>query len=233
MAFLKLPDERPANGPMTMKSFEEERKWRGKGATVSGLSFPPLTTIFKPSGSEATWPGAEYTRRTRLKTRLDPSVGVSTEFIEEMESLLGDTFGDWEDSMKPPVKRGVHRGKPPASSGDKPIQPSYTLRKAEKLDATGAPISFAGTTTGLDGKISKLTINGTMMSKFGPVPEHLFEDPEKMDSLGSWFEKYGRPTPNAINLGPNQLYTHYTKSGKRCCGEPTEVTRMHKGIVTR
>ena len=76
MAFLKLPDERPANGPLTLASFEEEKKWRGKGSSISGLSFPPLATQFNPSGSQASWPGLEHTRRTRLKTHLDPAIGA-------------------------------------------------------------------------------------------------------------------------------------------------------------
>ena len=77
MAFIKLPDERPANGPLTLASFEEEKRWRGKGASISGLSFPPLATQFNPSGSQASWPGLEYTRRTRLKTHLDPATNMS------------------------------------------------------------------------------------------------------------------------------------------------------------
>ena len=67
---------------------------------------------------------------------------------------------------------------------------------------------------------------------FWQVPEYMFDDREKMDSLASWFDKYGRPTPNAINLGPRQLYTHFEKSSKRCCGEDSNVTIMRKGFVT-
>ena len=233
MAFIKLPDERPANGALTLASFEEEKRWRGKGASISGLSFPPLATQFNPSGSQASWPGLEYTRRTRLKTHLDPAIGMSKEFVEEMEGLLGESFKDWEDSMRPTVRPGIHRGKPPKEGGGhKAIQPSYVLRRAEKKDEKGEKISLSGSTRSLSGQVSKMSINETAMSKFGPVPEYLFEDREKMDSLVTWFDTYGRPTPNAINLGPRQVYTYHTKSGKRCCGEPTQVTRMHKGIVT-
>ena len=64
------------------------------------------------------------------------------------------------------------------------------------------------------------------------VPEHMFDDREKMRSLSEWFEKYGRPTPSAINLGPRQLYSHAEKSSKRCCGEPSNVTILKKGFIT-
>ena len=185
MAFIKLPDERPANGPLTIASFEEEKRWRGKGATTSGLSFPPLTGHFNPSGSEATWPGADHTRRTKLKTKLDPTIAMSPEFVEEMEALLGDTFKDWEDSMRPTVKRGHHRGVPPKpeTCGNKPIPPSYKLRRAEQKDDTGAPISLSATTSSLSGTVSKMRMNETSMSKYGPVPEYLFEDRERSTRL--------------------------------------------------
>jgi hypothetical protein len=65
------------------------------------------------------------------------------------------------------------------------------------------------------------------------VPEHLFEDREKMHSFDEWFDKYGRPEPASINLGPRQLYTHFEKSSKRCCGEPSKVTTLKKGFVTQ
>ena len=89
-----------------------------------------------------------------------------------------------------------------------------------------------GTTMSLSGHLSKTKVSECMYTSWGPVPEFMFDDREKMRSLSDWFEKYGRPTPNAINLGPRQLYTHYDKSTRRCCGEESHVTRMHKGFLT-
>jgi len=223
---------KPPPGPLTLDQQAAARARRGKGASVSGLTFPPLTKDWTCK-SEASWPGAEYSRRTRLKNKLDPSWGLSKTFIDEMEELLGDDFHHWEDSMKPTVA-AVHRGQPPGESGARPIQPSYVLRRAEPTDDLGAPapVDLKGTTMSLSGHTSKSRANETSYTKYGPVPAYLFEDREKMDSLASWFESYGRPTPNAINLGPRQLYTHYEKSSKRCCGEPSFVDKMKKGFLT-
>ena len=81
------------------------------------LSFPPLVAQFRPSGQEPTWPGQEYTRRTRLKTHLDPTHSVSNDFVDEMKELLGDNYAHFEEAMKPSVSHGVSRGKPPAEKG--------------------------------------------------------------------------------------------------------------------
>jgi len=225
---------RPPPGPRTVEQQAEARARRGKGASVSGLTFPPLTKDWTCK-SEASWPGAEYSRRTRLKNKLDPTWHLGKPFVDEMEELLGDDFHHWEDSMKPSVKANAHRGLPPSEKGDRPIQPSYVLRRAEPIDDLGAPltIDLKGTTMSLSGHISKSRENETSYTKFGPVPSYLFEDREKMSSMSQWFEKYGRPTPNAINLGPRQLYTHYQNSSKRCCGEASHVQRMIKGVVTK
>ena len=186
----RLPDSRPANGPLTVAQQAEARMRRGRGASVSGLTFPPLTKAFNPNGTDATWPGAEYTRRTRLKNKLDPTYSLSREFVNEMSELLGDTFDDWEASMKPTVNP-VNRGKPPAETGDKPIQPSYVLRRAEASDdvSGSAPVDLKGTTMSCQGYVSKSRANETSYTRFGPVPAYLFEDRERMDSLDSWFEK--------------------------------------------
>jgi len=228
----RLPAERPEVGELTLAQQANARERRGRGASVSGLSFPPLTKNWTVK-SEASWPGADYTRRTRLKNKLDPTYQLSLQFADEMRGLLGDTYDDWEDSMKPTVNP-VNRGKPPPVSGSVPIQPTYVLRRAEPTDDTGAPapVDLKGTTSSLSGHTSKSKANETSYTRFGPVPAYLFEDREKMDSLSTWFETYGRPTPNAINLGPRQLYTHYEKQGKRCCGEPSNVTIMKKGFIT-
>ena len=224
--------EKPPPGPLTIAQHDAARARRGKGASVSGLTFPPLTKDWTCK-SEASWPGAEYSRRTRLKNKLDPSWTLSKKFTDEMEELLGDTYHHWEESMKPSVAN-VHRGEPPSQSGHKPIQPSYTLRRAEPTDDLGqpTPVDLKGTTLSLSGHTSKSRANETSYTKFGPVPAHLFEDREKMDGFAAWFESYGRPTPNAINLGPRQLYTHYQNSTKRCCGEPSHVQVMKKGFIT-
>jgi hypothetical protein len=233
MPYMRLPEERPPTGALTLQQFDEARARRGKGASVSGLTFPPLVANFNPSGSEASWPGAEYTRRTRLKTKLDPTHSLSTDFTKEMQDLLGANYAHWEDSMRPSAKPSINMGRPPTGGGgSKPIQPSYVLRRAETTDGTGAAVDLGSTTLSLSGHVSKSRANETSYTKFGPVPAYLFEDREKMANMDEWFEKYGRPTPNAINLGPRQLYTHYQNASKRCCGEPSNVQIMKKGFVT-
>lgn len=225
--------ERPPHGQLTLEQFALARARRGKGASVSGLTFPPLTKNWTCK-SEASWPGAEYTRRTRLKNKLDPSWQLSKAFEEEVKELLGDTFKDWEDSMKPTIS-SVHRGQPPSESGNRPIQPSYVLRRAEPVDDLGQPlpVDLKSTTMSCQGYISKYRSNETSYTKFGPVPAYLFEDFEGPGfTMDKWFETYGRPTPGSINLGPKQLYTHYQNSSKRCCGERSLQQRMIKGVIT-
>lgn len=219
---------------MTVAQQSMARERRGKGASVSGLSFPPLTKDWTCK-SEANWPGAEYTRRTRIKKQLDPSYGLSKDFVDEMEGLLGETFGHWEDSMKPSVRPNVARGKPPAEHGDRPIQPSYHLRRAPVTDDSGteSAVDLRSTTLSLSGHTSKSRANETSYTKFGPVPAYLFEDREKLDSFSAWFEQYGRPTEGSINLGPRQLYTTYQNLGRRVCGEPSLQQVMKKGYITR
>lgn len=167
------------------------------------LSFPPLVAQFRPSGQEPTWPGQEYTRRTRLKTHLDPTHAVSSDFVDEMKELLGDNYAHFEEAMKPSVSHGVARGRPPAEKGHKPIQPSYKLPRAatETLTETDSN-PFASTTRSLSGHLSKSKVPEDMYTPWGAVPEYLFEDREKMPDLASWFEKYGRPKEGSINMGP-------------------------------
>jgi hypothetical protein len=222
---------KPPLGPLTVEQHSMAKARRGKGASVSGLSFPPLTRNWTVR-SDPTWPGAEYTRRTRLKNKLDPSYNLSKDFTDEMAALLGDTYHHWEESMKPTVNLAVQRGRPPSESGDRPIQPAYVLRRAEVLE-DGKTVDLSGTTRSLSGHVSKSRANEVSYTTFGQVPAYLFEDREKMDSLSSWFDSYGRPTPNSINLGPKQLYTHYQNSSKRCCGEPSNVQIMKKGFITQ
>ena len=195
-----------------------------------GLTFPPLVKQWTVK-SDASWPGAEYTRRTRLKTHL--SEDVSNEFMEEMRETLGEAhFKHYEEAMQPAINRKLTRGKPPAEKGKKAIQPAYILRRTdEPLDSTEEN-PLAGSTMSLSGHFSKSKIPDNMHSPWGFVPEYMFDDREKMTSLTEWFEAYGRPTPNAINLGPRQLYTTFEKSSKRCCGEPSNMTVTKKGFCT-
>ena len=195
-----------------------------------GLTFPPLVKQWTCK-SEASWPGAEYTRRTRLKTQLE--YNFSNEFIEDLKETLGKNYGEFETAMAPAVDRKLTRGAPATEKGHRPIQPQYVLPRTE--DEAGGKDDdhpLMGSTRGLSGLISKTKIPEISYTKDGPVPEYMFEDREKMTSLAEWFDKYGKPTPNAINLGPRQLYTHYDKSTRRCCGEESHVTRMHKGFLT-
>ena len=84
----------------------------------------------------------------------------------------------------------------------------------------------------VSGKLSITREKDTMLTPWGPVPEYMFEDREKMSSMDEWFEKYGRPKEGSINLGSRHLYTRFEKSGRRCCGEPSGVDKMSKGFVT-
>ena len=200
------------------------------------LSFPPLVKKWTVKG-EPNWPGAEYTRRTRLKTNLDPTHPFSAEFVDEMRELLGENYDHYASALQPAVNRKHTRGKPASESGHRPIAPPYVLPRANRdpnaaerdLDA---PDPLAGTTLSLSGHLSKTRQSDNMYTKFGPVPEYMFEDREGMANMDEWFEKYGRPKDSAINLGSKQLFTHFEKSSKRCCGEPSEVQVMKKGFIT-
>ena len=221
-------------GPLTLEQQAQARARLGRGSSTSGLTFPPLTTRWTVK-SDNGWPGAAYTRRTRLKNKLDPTYNLSKDFADEMKELLGNNFEIWEDSMRPTVNPLCTRGKPADESGDRPIHPSYVLRRAGAPDDAGAEAEapdLRGTTLSLSGHVSKSRANETSYTRFGPVPAYLFEDRERMDSPSQWFDAYGRPTPNAINLGLRQLYTHYQNSSKRCCGETSNVQIMKKGFVT-
>ena len=141
MSFHRTKAEQKMGGPGSSQTLPKPKK--GKNL----LSFPPLVAQFRPSGQEPTWPGQEYTRRTRLKTHLDPAHAVSTDFVDEMKELLGANYSHFEEAMKPQVNRSTTftRGKPPSEKGHKPIQPSYKLPRAVSETATdGDP--FASTT---------------------------------------------------------------------------------------
>jgi hypothetical protein len=197
------------------------------------LSFPPLTKNWTCKG-EGNWPGAEYTRRTRLKTTCDPTFPFGQDFIEELKATLGENYDQYEAAMQPAINRKQTRGNPPAESGHRPVKPAYVLPRADggRERALDEPDPLAGTTMSLGGTLSRTRQSENMYTKFGPAPEYMFEDREKMQSMSEWFEKYGRPKEGSLNLGPRQLFTHFTKSSKRCCGEPSGVDKMVKGFVT-
>ena len=102
------------------------------------LSFPPLAQKFNPSGTVGTWPGAEFTRRTKLKTRCIEE--YSSEFLEEMRAHLGERgFDHYQKALQPSVSRRLSRGKPPeeGAQGAIPIQPSAKLvREGGELSQT-------------------------------------------------------------------------------------------------
>ena len=194
------------------------------------LTFPPLVKNWTVKG-EPNWPGAEYTRRTRMKTTLEED--VSAEFMDELKATVGEKcYEHYCNDMHPAINRKLLRGKPPDEKGAKKIQPQYQITRADAPEPGDDNDPMMGTTMSLSGHLSKTKVSECMYTSWGPVPEFMFDDREKMRSLSDWFEKYGRPTPNAINLGPRQLYTHYDKSTRRCCGEESHVTRMHKGFLT-
>ena len=195
------------------------------------LSFPPLTKNWTVKG-EPKWPGAEYTRRTRMKTTLEQD--ISAEFLEEMKELLGEHYEHYETAMHPNINRKLTRGKPPDEKGDRKIQPSYTLRRStdDEGGEEGGENPLAATTRSLSGHLSKSKTLDSMTTPWGTVPEYMFEDRERMVKMDEWFDKYGRPTEGAINLGPRNQYTEFTRSSRRCCGEPSARDKMKKGFVT-
>lgn len=131
-----------------------------------GLTFPPLVKQWTVK-SDASWPGAEYTRRTRLKTHL--SEEVSSEFMEEMRVNLGDAnFEHYREAMQPGINRKLTRGNPPPEQGTRPIQPAYVLRRSDApLDPEENPL--AGTTLSLSGHMSQTKIPDNMYTVWGPV----------------------------------------------------------------
>jgi len=205
------------------------------------LAFPPLTKGWTVK-SEASWPGAEYTRRSRLKTKCDEPYGAA--FLEELQKTLGASYSTFEQAMEPTMHPKLDRGRPPSTSGNVPIAAAYTLPRAEGVagPATGdirsssglltAGVSLASTTQSLSGMTSSSRFLETVRTPYGACPAYMFEDREKMGSLNEWFVKYGRPAPMTINLGPRQMYSHSEPSHKRCCGEPSQVSIMKKGYLT-
>ena len=153
------------------------------------LSFPPLVKKWTVKG-EPNWPGAEYTRRTRLKTTTE--VDFSSEFVDELKELLGEEhFNHFEAAMKPTINRRLTRGKPANESGPKPIRPPYVLPRAQS-EEQDLQASMASTSMSLSGTTSRTKFADTIQSPWGFVPEYMFEDREKLGSLDEWFEKYGR-----------------------------------------
>ena len=204
------------------------RMGRGK---KEQLSFPPLTANWTVRG-EPNWPGAEYTRRTRLKTKCEGH--LSTEFLAEMKSLLGDdNYGHFTEAMRPSEHPTRGRGNPPLETGKRPIQPAYTLRRAEGENAMGgtAGSSLMSTTRSQSGQMSKTRFLEHSHTPWGVTPAYMFEDREQMDSLSQWFERYGKPAATSSNR--EVLYTRYQPLSKRVCGEPSCQQVMKKGTMTR
>ena len=107
----------------------------GKSGTTKKLgkelSFPPLATKFNPSGTVGTWPGAEFTRRTKLKTRCVEE--YSSQFLDEMRATLGERgFDAYQTALQPSISRRLSRGKPPeeGARGAIPIQARARLVRA-------------------------------------------------------------------------------------------------------
>ena len=152
-----------------------------------------------------------------------------------MKDLLGDCYADWEDSMKPGIRRNCARGTPAAATGATPIRVAYVLPRAKPRGADGVevePPSLSGTTMSLSGKPSKTRHADTMHTEWGFVPEYMFEDRERMEDLTAWFDKYGRPKPLAVSTSRPQFTTFSQITGARCCGEPSAMTKTRKGWIT-
>jgi hypothetical protein len=195
------------------------------------LSFPPLAQKFNPSGTVGTWPGAEFTRRTKLKTRCIEE--YSSEFLEEMRAHLGERgFDHYQKALQPSVSRRLSRGKPPeeGAQGAIPIQPSAKLvREGGELSQT-----MGSSTTMVDGLPSRVRCLELTKTPWGDVPSHMFDNKpaNPVASLDEWFLEYGRPTPSGLNLGPKSVYTTYEPISKRVCGAPSLQQKMKKGCVT-
>ena len=104
------------------------------------LTFPPLVSQWTVR-SKPNWPGAEYTRRTRLKTTCDKT--YSAAFMKELEETLGgEGFETYKQAMRPTTnaKSTFTRGRPPAEKGRKKITPgSPGPRRAPPVSPRGTP----------------------------------------------------------------------------------------------
>ena len=195
------------------------------------LSFPPLATKFNPSGTVGTWPGAEFTRRTKLKTRCIEE--YSSQFLDEMRASLGERgFEAYQTALQPSISRRLSRGKPPeeVARGAIPIQPRARLvREGGELSQT-----MSSSTTMLSGHASRARCLELTHTPWGDVPSHMFDNKpaQPVASLDEWFLEYGRPTPSGLNLGPKSVYTTYQPISKRVCGAPSLQQKMKKGCVT-
>jgi len=139
------------------------------------LSFPPLVASQKWTiKSEASWPGADYTRRSRLKVTLADAYHPA--FMSELEKALGDNFGCFKEALQPQAAE-IPRGRPPAEHGVKLIQPSYTLRRKQTQDLQA---SLGASTQSLSGQVSKSRFLEQTQSAHGPTPSYMWEDREQV-----------------------------------------------------
>ena len=172
-------------------------------AVAAKLSFPPLANKFNPSGTVGTWPGAEFTRRTKLKTRCVEE--YSSQFLDEMRGLLGERgFDAYQTALQPSISRKLSRGKPPEEGGASVIQPRARLvRDGGELSKT-----LSSSTTMLSGHASRARVLELTHTPWGDVPSHMFDNKpaEPVASLDEWFLTYGRPTPSTVP-GSKNMYT--------------------------
>ena len=119
------------------------------GKPKNQMSFPPLGHKWTVK-SEVDWPGAEYTRRTRLKTRCE---GGTTPLLDEVKALLGETnFNHYQEAMRPSINRRINAAsRRPRLGGATPIHPSATLRRRGG-DLTQ---TMSSTTFGMSGQQSR------------------------------------------------------------------------------
>ena len=168
------------------------------------LSFPPLVSKFHPSGQYASWPGAEYTRRTKMKARCVEE--YSAAFLDEMRAILGERgFEAYEAALQPSISRRLSRGKPPEEGGASAIQPRARLER----DGGELSQTLGSSTATLSGHTSRARVLELTHTRWGDVPSHMFDNKpaEPVASLDEWFLTYGRPTPSSLNLGPKNVYT--------------------------
>lgn len=149
---------------------------------MSRFSFPPVVASRKWTvKSESNWPGAEYTRRLRLRTTCVES--FAPEFLDELQATLGEeNFLIFQQALKPTASSQMQRGKPPAESGVKSIKPPYKLQRpcTEGEERRLLHTSRASTTLSLSGQPSRSKFLESFCTKYGAAPSYMFEDREKV-----------------------------------------------------
>ena len=138
-----------SDGKAALAQYHAElKKAKERNPSQAGtLSFPPLVAKWTNGGSTP-WPGAEYTRRTRMKTRLQE--GYSEGFVSEINRSIGERrFANFTESMKPSVSDAMRKKKSALMRGNNnfgPITPPPRYGEPPMWQATAvaAPLTIDG-----------------------------------------------------------------------------------------